>query len=82
MKIRVMIAVSAAKLVGYICKKMGRQGVTWAGKVAIKICPDILEQLSSQVKKRHFCDLWNQWKNDHQQYALCCPGGRRTEGDL
>ena len=27
MKIRVMIAVSAAKLVGYICKKMGRQGV-------------------------------------------------------
>ena len=50
MKIRVMIAVSAAKLVGYICKKMGRQGVTWAGKVAIKICPHILHQLPSQVK--------------------------------
>ena len=46
-----MIAVCAAKFVGYVCKKMGRQGVTWAGKVAIKICPDILEQLSSQVKK-------------------------------
>ena len=44
-----MIAVCAAKFVGYVCKKMGRQGVTWAGKVAIKICPDILEQLSSQV---------------------------------
>lgn len=51
MKIRVMIAVCAAKFVGYVCKKMGRQGVTWAGKVAIKICPDILEQLSSQVRK-------------------------------
>ena len=28
-----MIAVWAAKFVGYVCKKMGRQGVTWAGKV-------------------------------------------------
>ena len=54
MKIRVMIAVCAAKFVGYVCKKMGRQGVTWAGKVAIKICPDILEQLSSQVRKAIF----------------------------
>ena len=49
-----MIAVCAAKFVGYVCKKMGRQGVTWAGKVAIKICPDILEQLSSQVRKAIF----------------------------
>ena len=37
MKIRVMIAVCAAKFVGYVCKIMGRQGVTWAGKVAIKV---------------------------------------------
>ena len=73
MKIRVMIAVSAAKLVGYICKKMGRQGVTWSGHSGTAVFSG---------KKRHFCDLWNQWKNDHQQYALCCPGGRRTEGDL
>ena len=51
MKIRVMIAVCAAKFVGYVCKKMGRQGVTWAGKVAIKICPDILEQLSSRDER-------------------------------
>ena len=49
-----MTAVLAAKFVGYVCKKMGRQGVTWAGKVAIKICPDILEQLSSQVRKAIF----------------------------
>ena len=68
MKIRVMIAVCAAKFVGYVCKKMGRQGVTWAGKVAIKICPDILEQLSSQVRKAIF--------------ATCGIGSRRTESNL
>ena len=33
----------AAKITGHVCKLMGRQGVTWAGKVAMKICPDILE---------------------------------------
>ena len=43
MKIRVMIAVTAAKLAGYICKKMGRQGVTWAGKIALGICPDFTD---------------------------------------
>lgn len=54
MKIRGMAAVLAAKIAGYVCKKMGRQGVTWAGKIALKICPDILEQLSSQVRKEIF----------------------------
>ena len=68
MKIRVMIAVSAAKFVGYICKKMGRQGVTWAGKVAIKICPDILEQLSSQVRKTIF--------------ATCGTNGKTTTNNM
>lgn len=68
MKIRVMIAVSAAKFVGYICKKMGRQGVTWAGKVAIKICPDILEQLSLQVRKAIF--------------ATCGTNGKTTTNNM
>ena len=68
MKIRVMIAVSAAKFVGCICKKMGRQGVTWAGKVAIKICPDILEQLSSQVRKAIF--------------ATCGTNGKTTTNNM
>lgn len=54
MKIRGIAAVLAAKIAGYICKKMGRQGVTWAGKIALKICPDILEQLSSQVREKIF----------------------------
>ena len=77
-----MIAVCAAKFVGYVCKKMGRQGVTWAGKVAIKICPDILEQLSSQVQKGYFCNLRYKWKDNYQQYALCGTGSGRTESNL
>ena len=68
MKIRVMAAVLAAKFVGYVCKKMGRQGVTWAGKVAIKICPDILEQLSSQVRKAIF--------------ATCGTNGKTTTNNM
>ena len=54
MKIRTTIAVMAAKITGHVCKLMGRQGVTWAGKVAMKICPDILEELSSQVSEKIF----------------------------
>ncbi len=54
MKIRRAAAVMAAKITGYMCKKMGRQGVTWAGKIALKLCPDILEQLSSQVREKIF----------------------------
>ena len=70
-----MIAVCAAKFVGYVCKKMGRQGVTWAGKVAIKICPDILEQLSSQVRKAIFATCGTNGKTTTRfQYAQwsCC----------
>ena len=63
-----MAAVLAAKFVGYVCKKMGRQGVTWAGKVAIKICPDILEQLSSQVRKAIF--------------ATCGTNGKTTTNNM
>ena len=50
MKIKTTVAVIAAKITGHVCKLMGRQGVTWAGKIALKICPDILEELSSQEK--------------------------------
>ena len=45
MNIRTMAAVWAAKSAGFICRKMGRQGVTWAGKIALKINPHILEDL-------------------------------------
>ena len=54
MKIRTTAAVLAAKITGYVCRLTGRQGVTLAGKVALKICPDILEELSSQVREKIF----------------------------
>ena len=44
MKLRRVLAVRAAKLVGNISRKMGRQGVTWAGLVARLIYPDILQE--------------------------------------
>lgn len=43
-------AVAAAKGVGWACKKTGRQGVTLAGQIAMKICPDIVKELASQVR--------------------------------
>ncbi len=54
MKIRRMLAVWAAKTAGFVCRKMGRQGVTWAGKIALKICPSILEELAAQVRENIF----------------------------
>ena len=67
-----MLAVWAAK----ISEKASvhifhRQGVTWAGKIALKIDPSILHDLAGQVKKRYFYCMRNQWKDDDQQYALC-----------
>lgn len=54
MKIRRLIAIWAAKGAGFACKKMGRQGVTWAGKIALKIYPPILKELSKEVRKKTF----------------------------
>ena len=54
MKLRGIIAIWAAKTAGFACRKMGRQGVTWAGKIALKICPDILQLLSAQVREKIF----------------------------
>ena len=66
MKIRTTIAVMAAKITGHVCKLMGRQGVTWAGKIALKRCPDILEELSSQGQRKNLCSMWNQRKDNDQ----------------
>ena len=54
MKLRGIIAIWAAKTAGFACRKLGRQGVTWAGKIALKICPDILQLLSAQVREKIF----------------------------
>lgn len=53
--IRRMLAVWAAKLTEKISVHVfHRQGVTWAGKIALKICPSILSDLAGQVKKDIF----------------------------
>ncbi|MDY3919168.1 MAG: Mur ligase family protein [Candidatus Limivivens sp.] len=49
-KLRRILAIWAAKLIGSVCRKTGRQGVTLAGQVAIKICPDILKELAEEVR--------------------------------
>ena len=54
MKIKKLIAIWSAKAAGFACKKMGRQGVTWAGKIALKLYPPILEELSAEVRKKTF----------------------------
>ena len=54
MNVKRIIAVWAAKTAGYICKKMGRQGVTWAGKIALKIYPPILREMAAEVRKGDF----------------------------
>lgn len=54
MRLRRMLAIHISRIVGFVCKKMGRQGVTWAGKIALKIDPNILKNLAGQVKKEIF----------------------------
>ena len=54
MGIRCTAAVWAAKMTGFFSRLTGRQGVTLAGQVALKICPDLLRELSGQVRKNIF----------------------------
>ena len=54
-----------------------RQGVTWAGKIALKIYPQILEDLASQVRKDILSCAEQMEKIDDQQYALRSAGSRR-----
>ena len=55
MRLRRMLAIWAAKITEKISVHVfHRQGVTWAGKIALKICPTILKELAGQVKKDIF----------------------------
>ena len=55
MILRRMLAVWAAKLTEKISVHIfHKQGVTWAGKIALKICPTVLTELSAQVKNDIF----------------------------
>ena len=68
MNIRRLAAIWAAKAAGYACKKMGRQGVTWAGKIALKIYPPILKELAGEVRKEIF--------------AVCGTNGKATTNSM
>lgn len=68
MNIRRLAAIWAAKAAGYACKKMGRQGVTWAGKIALKIYPPILKELAGEVRKEIF--------------AVCGTNGKTTTNNM
>ncbi|NCB73876.1 MAG: DUF1727 domain-containing protein [Clostridia bacterium] len=50
MKIRVFLAVSACKLTIKILRRIGRGGTAIPGKIALKICPELLSFLAKDVK--------------------------------
>ena len=66
MKIRTTIAVMAAKITGHVCKLMGRQGVTWAGKVATEDLSGYPGRAFFSGKRKNICSMRNQRK-DHNQ---------------
>ncbi|WP_283681164.1 Mur ligase family protein [Parablautia sp. Marseille-Q6255] len=68
MRVRRLIAIWAAKLVSTGCKLSGRQGVTFAGKIALKIDPKILGDLASQVREKIF--------------VVCGTNGKTTTNNL
>ncbi len=48
------LAIVSAKIFSRLCQMAGKQGVTMAGKLAMKIDPDILKDLSAQVREKIF----------------------------
>lgn len=50
MGIRTTTAILSARALSFLCRIAGKQGVTMAGKLAMKIDPQILKKLSSQVR--------------------------------
>ncbi|WP_251353641.1 MurT ligase domain-containing protein [Hominisplanchenecus murintestinalis] len=54
MGIRRILAVNTAKIIKTACQAAGKQGVTLAGKIAMKLDPSILAELASQVREGIF----------------------------
>ena len=54
MKVRRVLAVWTAKAACGICRRIGRQGVTWAGKLALMIYPPILQEMAGEVREKIF----------------------------
>lgn len=68
MRVRRLIAIWSAKIISTACRFSGRQGVTLAGKIAFKIDPQILKDLSSQVREKIF--------------VVCGTNGKTTTNNL
>lgn len=69
MKLRRMFAVWAAKMTEKVCVHIfHRQGATWAGKIALLICPSVLQELAGSVGKAVF--------------AVCGTNGKTTANNL
>ncbi|MCD7744377.1 MAG: MurT ligase domain-containing protein [Lachnospiraceae bacterium] len=63
-----MVAIWSAKIISTACRLSGRQGVTFAGKVALRIDPNCLRDLSAQVRKKIF--------------VVCGTNGKTTTNNL
>ncbi|MCD7819182.1 MAG: MurT ligase domain-containing protein [Lachnospiraceae bacterium] len=68
MRVRRVIAIWTAKIISTACRFSGRQGVTFAGKVALRIDPHILTDLSAQVREKIF--------------VVCGTNGKTTTNNL
>lgn len=65
---RRLLAVWTARLVAFACKAAGKQGVTLAGKIALKMDPSILTDLAKEVRKEIF--------------VVCGTNGKTTTNNL
>ena len=54
MNLRRIAAVCTSKLTAKVCKILGKQGVTWAGKIALAIDPNILSELAGDIREKIF----------------------------
>lgn len=68
MRIKRIAAIWAAKGIGAACRLAGKQGVTLAGQIALKIDPSILRELAAQVRKEIF--------------VVCGTNGKTTTNNL
>lgn len=65
---RRLLAVWTARIVAFACKAAGKQGVTLAGRIALKMDPSILTDLAKEVRKEIF--------------VVCGTNGKTTTNNL
>ena len=68
MAFRKVLAVKTARFVNFVSKKLGKQGVTMAGKYALKVYPNLLRDLSKEVREKI--------------YVTCGTNGKTTTNNM